>query len=137
MWLVQHKALAVIVVFIAALAIVLTVVVVNLLQPAAEPTIAWEPTATATPTPTAKTEQQILDESVKTYVSLYSQLVCTNLAEHPTADLNDAVDKVLAQYATVGLSDESRVELAHRVLTESAAKSCPEQSERVSQLAVG
>ncbi|TFD83895.1 hypothetical protein E3T61_20300 [Cryobacterium lactosi] len=64
-------------------------------------------------------------------VNLYSQVVCTNLADHPDLDLNYAVDKVLATYATEGLSEESRVELAHRVLEQSAAKSCPDQSGRV------
>ena len=64
-------------------------------------------------------------------VNLYSQVVCTNLTDHPDIDLNEAVDKVLATYATQGLSEESRVELAHRVLEQSAAKSCPDQSARV------
>jgi len=91
------------------------------------------PTATSTPKPTATalTEPQLLDKQTKTMVNLYSQVVCTNLAERPDLDLNAAVDKVLATYATEGLSEESRVELAHRVLEQSAAKSCPDQSERV------
>lgn len=89
------------------------------------------PKATPTPTATALTEPQLLDKQTKTMVNLYSQVVCTNLAERPDLDLNDAVEKVLATYATEGLSEESRVELAHRVLEQSAAKSCPEQSERV------
>ncbi|TFC55098.1 MULTISPECIES: hypothetical protein [unclassified Cryobacterium] len=91
------------------------------------------PTASPTPTPTATalTEPQLLDKQTKAMVNLYSQVVCTNLAERPDLDLNDAVDKVLATYATEGLSEESRVELAHRVLEQSAAKSCPDQSERV------
>jgi hypothetical protein len=88
-------------------------------------------TATPTPTPTALTEPQLLDKQTTTMVSLYSQVVCTNLAERPDLDLNEAVDKVLAAYATEGLSEQSRVELAHRVLEQSAAKSCPDQSERV------
>lgn len=91
------------------------------------------PTATSTPKPTATalTEPQLLDKQTKTMVNLYSQVVCTNLAERPDLDLNAAVEKVLATYATEGLSEESRVELAHRVLEQSAAKSCPDQSERV------
>jgi PBP1b-binding outer membrane lipoprotein LpoB len=88
-------------------------------------------TATATPTPTALTEPQQLDKQTKTMVNLYSQVVCTNLAERPDIDLNAAVDKVLATYATEGLSEASRVELAHRVLEQSAAKSCPDQTDRV------
>jgi len=91
------------------------------------------PTATSTPKPTATalTEPQLLDKQTKTMVNLYSQVVCTNLAERPDLDLNAAVEKVLATYATEGLSEESRVELAHRVLEQSAAKSCPDQSERI------
>jgi PBP1b-binding outer membrane lipoprotein LpoB len=91
------------------------------------------PTAPSTPKPsaTALTEPQRLDKQTKTMVNLYSQVVCTNLAERPDLDLNAAVEKVLATYATEGLSEESRVELAHRVLEQSAAKSCPDQSERV------
>lgn len=95
------------------------------------PTVTATPKATPTPTVTALTEPQLLDKQTKTMVNLYSQVVCTNLAERPDLDLNDAVDKVLATYATEGLSEESRVELAHRVLEQSAAKSCPDQSDRV------
>ena len=95
------------------------------------PTVKATPKATPTPTATALTEPQLLDKQTKTMVSLYSQVVCTNLAERPDIDLNEAVDKVLATYATEGLSEESRVELAHRVLEQSAAKSCPDQSARV------
>ena len=95
------------------------------------PTVTATPKATPTPTATALTEPQLLDKQTKTMVNLYSQVVCTNLAERPDLDLNDAVDKVLATYATEGLSEESRIELAHRVLEQSAAKSCPDQSARV------
>jgi len=99
--------------------------------------VAAQPVKTATPTPsptpTALTEPQLLDKQTKTLVNLYSQVVCTNLAEHPDIDLNAAVDKVLATYATQGLSEASRIELAHRVLEQSAAKSCPDQSARVTQ----
>jgi PBP1b-binding outer membrane lipoprotein LpoB len=90
-------------------------------------------TATPTPTPTALTEPQLLDKQTTTMVSLYSQVVCTNLAERPDIDLNEAVAKVLTTYATEGLSEGSRVELAHRVLEQSAAKSCPDQSARVTE----
>lgn len=94
-------------------------------------------TPVATPTPSATksaaplTESQLLDKQTKTMVNLYSQVVCTNLVDNPDIDLNAAVDKVLATYATEGLSEASRIELAHRVLEQSAAKSCPDQSERV------
>ncbi|ANP71466.1 hypothetical protein [Cryobacterium arcticum] len=100
---------------------------------AAQPVTTSTPTPTPTPTPTALTEPQLLDKQTKTMVNLYSQVVCTNLADHPDIDLNEAVDKVLATYATEGLSEESRVELAHRVLEQSAAKSCPDQSARVTE----
>lgn len=95
--------------------------------PAPTPTV----TSTPKPTATALTEPQLLEKQTKTMVNLYSQVVCTNLAERPDLDLNAAVEKVLATYATEGLSEESRVELAHRVLEQSAAKSCPDQSARV------
>lgn len=115
-----------------------------LLSGCAAATTATTATPTATPTPTATqsaaplTEPQLLDKQTKTMVSLYSQLVCTNLAEHPDIDLNAAVDRVLESYSTEGLSEASRIELAHRVLEQSAAKSCPDQSARIEEgLAAG
>jgi hypothetical protein len=94
-----------------------------------------EPTRSATPTPSATplTEPEAIAKQTKTVVNLYSKLVCTNLAEHPDTDLNEAVDKVLATYATAGLSEEARVQVAHNVLEQSAAKDCPEQSERITE----
>jgi len=91
------------------------------------------PTKSATPTPTSLTQAQEVAKQTKTLVNLYSPLVCTNLADRPDIDLNEAVDKVLDTYATQNLNEKSRVELAHRVLEESAAKSCPEQSDRISE----
>ena len=88
-------------------------------------------TATATPTPTPLTEPEEIAKQTTTAVNLYSKLVCSNLAERPDVDLNAAVDKVLATYATENLSEEGRVQLAHNVLEQSAAKDCPEQSERI------
>jgi hypothetical protein len=88
-------------------------------------------TATATPTPTPLTEPEEVEKQATTAVNLYSQLVCTNLEERPDVDLNAAVDKVLATYATENLSEEARVQLAHKVLEDSAAKDCPDQSERI------
>lgn len=141
MKLMQNKVLAVFVVVIAAMLIVLAVVVVKLLEPTADPA-ALTPSTAPTSTPSAsataapvQSEQEILDDTVRTTVSLYSELVCTNLAEHPSVNLDDAVEQVLAQYNTVGLSENSRVDMAHRVLIDSSAKSCPDQTERVSELA--
>ncbi|MBX0299892.1 hypothetical protein K2F54_07865 [Cryobacterium sp. 1639] len=92
-----------------------------------------EPTRSATPTPSATplTESQQITKQTRTVVNLYSKLVCTNLAEHPDTDLNVAVDKVLATYATEGLSEDARVQVAHNVLEQSAAKDCPDQTERI------
>jgi hypothetical protein len=91
------------------------------------------PARTATPTPTATplTEAEEVAKQTTTAVNLYSQLVCTNLAERPDVDLNAAVDKVLATYATENLSEDARVQLAHNVLEQSAAKDCPDQTERI------
>ena len=86
---------------------------------------------TPTPTPTATTEQQILDNVVATTVSVYSVLVCSNLNEYAALSIPEIISRVLAEYPTTGLSDQSRQVMAERVLTESAAKSCTEQSARV------
>ncbi|TFC05559.1 hypothetical protein E3O42_03125 [Cryobacterium adonitolivorans] len=113
---------------------------------ASAPTPTPTPTHSATPTPTpstetqaqlpdeqAQTEPQLVEKQTNTMVNLYSQVVCSNLTERPDLDLNAAVDKMLSTYATEGLSAQSREELAHRVLEESAAKSCPDQVERVTE----
>jgi hypothetical protein len=97
----------------------------------AAPTVT--PTATATPTPTPLTEPEEVAKQTTTAVNLYSKMVCTNLQERPDVDLNAAVDKVLATYATENLSEEARVELAHNVLEQSAAKDCPDQTERITE----
>jgi len=107
------------------------VLAVVLLAGCAASTPVTSPTPTATKSAAPLTEPQLLDKQTKTMVNLYSQVVCTNLTDNPDIDLNAAVDKVLATYATEGLSEASRIELAHRVLEQSAAKSCPDQSERV------
>ena len=88
-------------------------------------------TATATPTPTPLTEPEEVAKQTTTAVNLYSQLVCTNLAERPDVDLNAAVDQLLATYGTENLSEAARLQLAHNVLEQSAAKDCPDQSERI------
>lgn len=106
--------------------------------PTAAPTASRTPTATPTPTPTPLTEPEEVAKQTTTAVSLYSQLVCSNLEENPDVDLNAAVDKLLATYATEGLSEESRLELAHNVLEQSAAKDCPDQAQRIAdELAAG
>ena len=103
----------------------------------AKPTATSTTTPTVTPTPSEPataaplTEPEQLEKQTQTAVGLYSQVVCANLAEHPNIDLNAAVQMVLKSYATEGLSEASRVELAQRVLEQSAAESCPDQSERV------
>ncbi|MDJ0337762.1 hypothetical protein [Cryobacterium sp. PH31-O1] len=91
------------------------------------------PTAitTPTPSPTAQTEQQILDNIVASTVSVYSVLVCDSLKEYATLSIPEIITKVLAEYPTTGLSDQSRQIMAQRVLTESTVKSCPDQSPRV------
>ncbi|TFD66901.1 hypothetical protein [Cryobacterium ruanii] len=91
------------------------------------------PAVTPTPasSPTAQSEQQILDSIVASTVSVYSVLVCDSLMEYATLSIPEIITKVLAEYPTTGLSDQSRQIMAHRVLTESTAKSCPDQSPRV------
>ncbi|WEO77998.1 hypothetical protein BJQ94_02860 [Cryobacterium sp. SO2] len=104
----------------------------------AGPTASPTATATATPTPTPLTEPEEVVKQTTTAVSLYSKLVCSNLADHPDVDLNAAVDQLLATYATEGLSEESRLQLAHNVLEQSAAKDCPDQTQRIAdELAAG
>ncbi|TFD11239.1 hypothetical protein E3T35_11820 [Cryobacterium sp. TMT1-2-2] len=88
-------------------------------------------TSTPAPTPTAQTEQQILDGIVTSTVSVYSVLVCDSLKQYAALSIPEIITKVLAEYPTTGLSDQSRQIMAQRVLTESTAKSCPEQSPRV------
>jgi hypothetical protein len=88
-------------------------------------------TPTSTPSATPLTEPEAVAKETTTVVNLYSKLVCTNLAENPDADLNAAVDKVLATYATEGLSEEARIQVAHNVLEQSAAKDCPDQTDRI------
>ncbi|MBG6213146.1 hypothetical protein RCH23_000750 [Cryobacterium sp. CAN_C3] len=89
------------------------------------------PTAIATPTPAAATEAQILDNIVGSTVSVYSVLVCDSLKKYASLSISEIITKVLAEYPTTGLSEQSRLVMAQRVLTESTAKSCPDQSSRV------
>ena len=97
------------------------------------PSVIPTPTLAPTPipSPTAKTEQQILDDIVASTVSVYSVLVCNSLDEYAALSIPEIITKVLAEYPTSGLSDQSRQIMAKRVLTESAAKSCADQSPRV------
>jgi hypothetical protein len=123
----------------ASATVLLGVILLSGCSAASTPTAA-PTTRTATPTPSATplTEPEEVVKQTTTAVNLYSQMVCTNLEERPDVDLNAAVDKVLATYATENLSEEARVQLAHNVLEQSAAKDCPEQSERIAaQLAEG
>ncbi|MGY4859460.1 hypothetical protein [Cryobacterium sp. AP23] len=124
---------------IASATVLLGLILLSGCSAASTPTAA-PTTRTATPTPSATplTEPEEVVKQTTTAVNLYSQMVCTNLEERPDVDLNAAVDKVLATYATENLSEEARVQLAHNVLEQSAAKDCPEQSERIAaQLAEG
>ena len=127
---------------VAIVGILAVVIVPRLVAPApAEPAAVARVTATPTPAPTAlptpsptptqKSEQQSLDDIVASTVSLYSVLVCSSLQEYSAVSIPQIVDRVLTQYPTTGLSDQSRQVMAQRVLTESAAKSCPDQSPRV------
>jgi hypothetical protein len=131
--------LVMVVVMVGILAVV---IVPRLVAPApAEPATVARVTATPTsspialptpsPTPTQKSEQRRLDDIVASTVSVYSVLVCNNLQEFSALSIPQIVDRVLTQYPTTGLSDQSRQVMAHRVLAESAAKSCPDQSPRV------
>ena len=131
--------LVMVVVIVGILAVV---IVPRLVAPApAEPATVARVTATPTPAPTAlptpsptptqKSEQQSLDDIVANTVSVHSVLVCTSLQEYSALSIPQIVDRVLTQYPTTGLSDQSRQVMAQRVLAESAAKSCPDQSPRV------
>ena len=99
--------------------------------PTSAPIALPTPSPTLSPTPTQKSEQQRLDDIVASTVSVYSVLVCSSLQEYSALSIPQIVDRVLTQYPTTGLSDQSRQVMAHRVLAESAAKSCPDQSPRV------
>lgn len=120
---------------LASATVLLGVILLSGCTTASTPTAAPTPSATATPTPTPTplTEPEEVAKQTTTAVTLYSQLVCTNLEERPDVDLNAAVDQVLATYATENLSEEARVQLAHNVLEQSAAKDCPEQTERITE----
>ena len=100
-------------------------------QVTSTPTPSLTAIPTPTPSPTVQTEQQILDNIVASTVSVYSVLVCDSLKEYATLTIPEIITKVLAEYPTTGLSDQSRQIMAQRVLTESTAKSCPDQSPRV------
>ncbi|WP_104200463.1 hypothetical protein [Cryobacterium sp. Y29] len=95
------------------------------------PTSTSSPIGTPTPTPTAQSEQHVLDSIVASTVSVYSVLVCDSLTQYAALSISEIISKVLAEYPTTGLSDQSRQIMAQRVLTESTAESCPDQSPRV------
>ncbi|WP_104193399.1 hypothetical protein [Cryobacterium sp. Y82] len=127
--------LGIAVVVIAILAVVIVPRLVGS-APVAEPLLAQvtpiiTPSPIATPTPTAQSEQQVLDSMVASTVSVYSVLVCDSLTQYASLTIPEIINKVLAEYPTTGLSDQSRQIMAQRVLSESTAKSCPDQSPRV------
>lgn len=130
-------AIAVVVVGILAV-----VIVPRLVAPASAPagqsadtpataTATPSPTVVPSPAPTPQTEQQILDSTVASTVRMYSVLVCSRLQQYDSVSIPAIIKTVLAEYPTTGLSEQSRQIMAERVLTESAAKSCPDQSPRV------
>ena len=129
--------MVVVMVGILAVAIVPRLVAPAPAEPATVARVTATPTSapialpTPSPTPTQKSEQQRLDEIVASTVSVYSVLVCSSLQEYSALSIPQIVDRVLTQYPTTGLSDQSRQVMAHRVLAESAVKSCPDQSPRV------
>ena len=101
--------------------------VITRVTPTPSPTVLPSPT----PTPTAQTEQEILEGIVSSTVSVYSVLVCNSLKEYASLTIPEIITRVLAEYPTTGLSEQSRQIMTQRVLTESSAKSCPDQSPRV------
>ncbi|WP_104127850.1 hypothetical protein [Cryobacterium sp. Y57] len=100
-------------------------------QVAPIPTSSALGTLTPTLTPTAQSEQQVLDSIVASTVSVYSVLVCDSLTQYAALSIPAIISEVLAEYPTTGLSEKSRQIMAQRVLTESTAKSCSDQSPRV------
>jgi hypothetical protein len=88
------------------------------------------PTSASTPAPLPERER--LEQQIRTAVNLYGQQVCTKLAELPTATISDLVDAFVIKY-TPGGAAEDRLSTAHRLLTDSVAKYCPEQSARVAE----
>ena len=125
------------VVVIAVLAVVIVPRLVRSAPVAKSPIAQVTPTpapsliGTPTPTPTSQSEQQVLDSIVASTVSVYSVLVCDSLTQYASLTIPQIINKVLAEYPTTGLSDQARQTMAQRVLTESTAKSCPDQSARV------
>ncbi|TFD59875.1 hypothetical protein E3T39_09320 [Cryobacterium suzukii] len=123
---------------VVVIAVLAVVIVPRLVWPApvaqsaiAQVAPALAPSPIVTPTPTAQSEQQVLDNMVASTVSVYSVLVCDSLTKYASLTIPEIIDEVLAEYPTTGLSDQSRQIMAQRVLTESTAKSCPDQSPRV------
>lgn len=133
-----------IVIAVVVVGILAVVIVPRLVAPAADPagqsadtpatataTATPSPTVVPSPAPTPQTEQQILDSTVASTVRMYSVLVCSRLQQYDSVSIPAIINTVLAEYPTTGLSEQSRQIMAERVLTESAAKSCPDQSPRV------
>jgi hypothetical protein len=87
------------------------------------------PTPASTPSPLSA--QELLDQQIRTAVNLYGQQICAKLAALPGAKISDLVDDYVIKYTPGGTTADTRLPTAHRLLIDSAAKYCPEQSARV------
>ena len=91
------------------------------------------PSPTPTSTTTPLSDQARLDQEIRTAVNVYGQMICAKLAENPDARIRDLVESVVIKYAPASAPDADRLSTAHRLLTDSAAKYCPDQSARVAR----
>jgi hypothetical protein len=89
--------------------------------------------ATPSPQPTPLSEQQRLDQQMRTAVNVYGQLVCDRLAEQPDAKISALVDTFVSKYAPAGTPEEDRLSTARRLLVDAVAKYCPDQAARVAK----
>lgn len=83
--------------------------------------------ATASETTLTSSEEQLVEETATTAVELYSALLCANRARQQHG-VDAVVQRTVTRYAADGLSEHASREITHRVLTGSAARSCPELS---------
>jgi hypothetical protein len=90
-------------------------------------------TPTPASPPASLSEQERLDQQIRTAVNLYGEQVCRKLAEMPKAKISDLVDSFVINYAPKGTTAQDGLTTAHRLLTDAAAKYCPEQSARVAK----
>ncbi|MGO4691433.1 hypothetical protein [Glaciibacter sp. 2TAF33] len=91
------------------------------------------PTPTPTSTPTPLSDQERLDQELRTAVNVYGQIICTKLAENPDARISDVVESVVIRYVPASAATADRLGAAHRLLTDSAARYCPDQAARVAE----